>query len=121
MLPTASKAEREYVGLNNGILDQACVVLCEADKLLYLDTETGKHELLPFGKGDQPLPFRIGVFFSDFAAAREVPSPPRTTTQPTPRSSISLADSMVSAMLASNRKSSTSISQQGILSSSSWY
>ena len=60
----ASKAEREYVGLNNGILDQACVVLCEADKLLYLDTETGKHELLPFGKGDQPLPFRIGVFFS---------------------------------------------------------
>lgn len=36
----ASIAERQYVGLNNGILDQACVVLCEADKLLYLDTHT---------------------------------------------------------------------------------
>ena len=36
----ASVAERAYVGLNNGILDQACVVLCEADKMLYLDTKT---------------------------------------------------------------------------------
>lgn len=61
----ASLAERKYVGLNNGILDQACVVLCESDKLLFLDTETGKHRLIPFG-GDnpRPLPFRLGIFFS---------------------------------------------------------
>ncbi len=61
----ASVAERKYVGLNNGILDQACVVLCEADKLLYLDTETGEHRLVPFG-GDnpRPLPFKLGIFFS---------------------------------------------------------
>ena len=61
----ASIAERKYVGLNNGILDQACVVLCESDKLLYLDTETGEHRLIPFG-GDnpQPLPFKLGIFFS---------------------------------------------------------
>ena len=61
----ASIAERKYVGLNNGILDQACVVLCEADKLLYLDTETGEHRLVPFG-GDnpKPLPFKLGIFFS---------------------------------------------------------
>ncbi len=61
----ASVAERRYVGLNNGILDQACVVLCEADKLLYLDTGTGEHRLVPFG-GDspQPLPFKLGIFFS---------------------------------------------------------
>lgn len=61
----ASRAERNYVGLNNGILDQACVVLCEADKLLYLDTDTGEHRLIPFG-GDnpKPLPFRLGIFFS---------------------------------------------------------
>lgn len=61
----ASVAERRYVGLNNGILDQACVVLCEADKLLYLDTETGEHRLVPFG-GDnpRPLPFKLGIFFS---------------------------------------------------------
>ena len=60
----ASKAEREYVGLNNGILDQSCVVLCEADKLLYLDTATSSYEILPFGDGKKALPFKIGIFFS---------------------------------------------------------
>lgn len=60
----ASIAERQYVGLNNGILDQACVVLCEADKLLYLDTATEEYQLLPFGDGNQPLPFELGIFFS---------------------------------------------------------
>ena len=60
----ASIAERQYVGLNNGILDQACVVLCEADKLLYLDTATEEYQLLPFGDGSQPLPFELGIFFS---------------------------------------------------------
>lgn len=71
----ASIAERQYVGLNNGILDQACVVLCEADKLLYLDTHTGDYQLIPFGsdssaenpdKSDNPasLPFKLGIFFS---------------------------------------------------------
>lgn len=61
----ASVAERRYVGLNNGILDQACVVLCEADKLLYLDTRTGNHRLIPFGgENPKPLPFKLGIFFS---------------------------------------------------------
>lgn len=60
----ASKAERGYVGLNNGILDQACVVLCESDKLLYLDTEDSSYELLPFGDGTGNLPFKIAIFFS---------------------------------------------------------
>ena len=61
----ASIAERNYVGLNNGILDQACVVLCEADKLLYLDTLNGDYRLISFGGNDpKPLPFKIGIFFS---------------------------------------------------------
>ena len=60
----ASMAERNYVGLNNGILDQACVVLCESEKLLYLDTETSEYKILQFGDGTQPLPFKIGIFFS---------------------------------------------------------
>lgn len=61
----ASIAERKYVGLNNGILDQACVVLCEADKLLYLDTRSGEYELIPFGEENpRPLPFKLGIFFS---------------------------------------------------------
>jgi galactokinase len=60
----ASLAERKYVGLNNGILDQACVVLCESDKLLFLDTRTSEYQLLPFGDGKKPLPFKLGIFFS---------------------------------------------------------
>ena len=59
----ASMAERTYVGLNNGILDQACVVLCEAEKLLYLDTETSEYKILQFGDGKRDLPFKIGIFF----------------------------------------------------------
>lgn len=62
----ASAAERKYVGLCNGILDQACVVLCESDKLLYLDTQTFEYKLLPFGNSGESkmLPFELGVFFS---------------------------------------------------------
>jgi galactokinase len=52
--------------LNNGILDQACVVLCESDKLLYLDTRTSEYVLLPFGgeENQKELPFELGIFFS---------------------------------------------------------
>lgn len=60
----ASEAEREYVGLRNGILDQACVVLCETGKLLYMDTATSEYQLYPFGDGKQSLPFVFGIFFS---------------------------------------------------------
>ena len=68
----ASQAERIYVGLNNGVLDQACVVLCESDKLLFLDTKNLHYELIPFAanlrKNDSDhtsdLPFKLGVFFS---------------------------------------------------------
>ncbi len=61
----ASEAERNYVGLRNGILDQACVVLCKENRLLYLDTEDSHYKLLPFGGGEgEPLPFEIGIFFS---------------------------------------------------------
>ena len=60
----ASMAERQYVGLNNGILDQACVVLCEANNLLYLDTDTSQYKILPFGGGGKKLPFKFGIFHS---------------------------------------------------------
>ena len=36
----ASEAEREYIGLNNGILDQACIALGQKDGLLFLDCDT---------------------------------------------------------------------------------
>jgi galactokinase len=60
----ASQAERFYVGLRNGILDQSCVVLCEQDKLLFMDTADQSYRLIPFGDGATPLPFQIGIFFS---------------------------------------------------------
>ena len=61
----ASEAERKYVGLQNGILDQACVMLCEENKLLYLDTKTSDYSLLDFGScGGKDIDIEIGVFFS---------------------------------------------------------
>ena len=36
----ASYVEREFVGLKNGLLDHACAVLSEANKLLFFDTDT---------------------------------------------------------------------------------
>ena len=57
-----SEAEREFVGLNNGILDQACVVLSQKDNLLYLDTDTNDYSLLPLSNGMPP--FEVGIIFS---------------------------------------------------------
>ena len=70
----ASAAEREYIGLNNGLLDQACIALSKKNQLLFLDCDSNEYRLIPFGgqresvKGqrsdDQGLPFEIGIFFS---------------------------------------------------------
>ena len=57
-----SEAEREFVGLKNGILDQACVVLSEKDNLLYLDTDTNEYSLLPISN-EMPA-FDVGIIFS---------------------------------------------------------
>ena len=57
-----SEAEREFVGLNNGILDQASVVLSEKDNLLYLDTDTNDYSLLPLSN-EMPA-FEVGIIFS---------------------------------------------------------
>ena len=46
----ASEAEREYIGLNNGLLDQACIALSQKDQLLFLDCDSNEYRLIPFGK-----------------------------------------------------------------------
>lgn len=56
----ASEAEREYIGLNNGILDQACIVLGQKSNLLVLDCDTEEYHHIPYHGED----FKIGVFFS---------------------------------------------------------
>ena len=45
----ASEAEREYIGLNNGLLDQACLALGKKNELLFLDCDTNEYRLMPFG------------------------------------------------------------------------
>ena len=58
----ALMAEKDYVGVNVGKLDQSCEVLSRRDHLLYLDTRDDSFELIP----TNPLmkPYEIAVFFS---------------------------------------------------------
>ena len=80
----ASEAEREYIGLNNGLLDQACIALSKKNQLLFLDCDSNEYRLIPFGgvtntnltnltngkdssnssDSCSELPFEIGIFFS---------------------------------------------------------
>lgn len=58
----ASEAEREYIGLNNGILDQACIALGRKDGLLFLDCDSNEYRII---KRNPAMPdFEIGIFFS---------------------------------------------------------
>ena len=58
----ASEAEREYIGLNNGLLDQACIALGQRDGLLFLDCDSNEWRII---KRNPHMPeFEIGIFFS---------------------------------------------------------
>lgn len=58
----ASEAEREYIGLNNGLLDQACIALGRKDGLLFLDCDSNEYRIVEHPEG---MPdFEIGIFFS---------------------------------------------------------
>ena len=58
----ASEAEREYIGLNNGLLDQACIALGRKDGLLFLDCDSNDYRIIR--RSEQMPPFEIGIFFS---------------------------------------------------------
>ncbi|MBO5427651.1 MAG: galactokinase [Prevotella sp.] len=58
----ASEAEREYIGLNNGILDQACIALGQKDGLLFLDCDTNEYRIIQ--RNPHMPDFKIGIFFS---------------------------------------------------------
>ena len=62
MVKIASEAEREYIGLNNGLLDQACIALGRKDHLLMLDCESNEYRLIP--RNPEMPPFELGIFFS---------------------------------------------------------
>ena len=58
----ASEAEREYIGLNNGLLDQACIALGRKDGLMFLDCDSNEWRII---KRNPDMPdFEIGIFFS---------------------------------------------------------
>ena len=58
----ASEAEREYIGLNNGLLDQACIALGKKDGLLFLDCDSDDYRIIR--RNPEMKDFEIGIFFS---------------------------------------------------------
>ncbi len=62
MIEIAFDAEKNYVGVNVGTLDQSCDVLSKKNHLLYLDCKDGRYELIP--ENSAMKPYRIAIFFS---------------------------------------------------------
>ena len=62
MIDTAYDAEKNYVGVNVGKLDQSCEVLGKKDHMLYLDCRDDSFELIP--TSPRMKPYRIAIFFS---------------------------------------------------------
>jgi galactokinase len=55
------QAEREYAGVQCGILDQMAASLATPHQLLFLDTRTLEHQLLPFPAGAEMLVLHSGI------------------------------------------------------------
>ena len=62
LIDIAFDAEKNYVGVNVGTLDQSCEVLSRKDHLLYLDCRDGHYELIPTLPSMKP--YKIAIFFS---------------------------------------------------------
>lgn len=62
LIYTALRAEKEYVGVSVGKLDQSCEVYSRKEHLLYLDTKDDSYELIPASKDMKP--WQIAIFFS---------------------------------------------------------
>ncbi len=62
LIDIAYDAEKNYVGINLGKLDQNCEVLSVKDHLLYLDCADGSYELIPANPAMKP--YKIALFFS---------------------------------------------------------
>ena len=62
LINTAFDAEKNYVGVSVGTLDQSCEVLGKKNHLLYLDTADNSYELIPTNPDMKP--YKIAIFFS---------------------------------------------------------
>ncbi|MCM1115065.1 MAG: GHMP kinase [Clostridium sp.] len=62
LIQMSVETENDYVGVSSGTLDQSCECYCEADSLLYLDTNTGEYINIPENKN---MPeYEIMIVFS---------------------------------------------------------
>ncbi len=62
VIKIASEAEREYIGLNNGILDQSCIVLSDKEGILFLDTDSEQYRIIR--RNPKMPPFELAIIFS---------------------------------------------------------
>lgn len=62
LINMAFDAEKNYVGVNVGTLDQSCEVLSRKNHLLYLDCKNNWYELIP--RSINMKPYKIAIFFS---------------------------------------------------------
>lgn len=62
MIQIALEAEKDYVGVSVGTLDQSCEVLSKKNHLLYLDTMDGSYELI--AQHPDMKPYKIAILFS---------------------------------------------------------
>ena len=62
LINIAFDAEKNYVGVNVGTLDQSCEVLSKANHLLYLDCKDNRYELIP--EASNMKPYAFAIFFS---------------------------------------------------------
>ena len=62
LITIAKEAENKYVGVSCGKLDQSCEIFCRKDKLLYMDMQDDRYELIP--ANPEMKPYKIAIFFS---------------------------------------------------------
>lgn len=62
LIMIALRAEKDYVGVSVGKLDQSCEILSRKEQLLYLDTRDDSYELIPTAPNMKP--YEIAIFFS---------------------------------------------------------
>lgn len=61
LMEISEYAERNYLGIENGKLNQMCEIYSKKDKLLYVDTFDNSYELIDTPKN---MKYVIGIFFS---------------------------------------------------------
>ncbi len=59
LIDYAYQAETEFVGMSIGKLDQSCEVLSKKNKLLVLDTNTGRYKTVALGKTETKFEFLV--------------------------------------------------------------